>query len=57
MSLPCREYCIPHLSNAYQASLYDPHIAQKAVDGIEEGHQSNYPHQGALKANPDICPG
>ena len=34
-----------------------PTFAQKVVDGAEEGHQSNYPHQGAWKANPDICPG
>ena len=28
-----------------------PTVAQKAVDGAEENHQSNYPHQGAWKAN------
>ena len=26
-----------------------PTFAQKAVDGAEEGHQSNYPHQGIGK--------
>ena len=26
-----------------------PTFAQKAVDGAGEGHQSNYPHQGAWK--------
>ena len=34
-----------------------PTVVQKAVDGAEEGHQSNYTHQGAWRANPDIIPG
>ena len=33
-----------------------PTVAQKAVVGGEEDHQSNYPHQGIWKAIPDICP-
>ena len=31
----------PSFVNAYQSSPYNPHVAQKAVDGAEEGHQSN----------------
>ena len=46
-------YCIPHLSNA----IKPPHSCTESWYGAEEGHQSNYPHQGAWKANPDICPG
>ena len=40
MSSPWREYCIPHLSNAYQASPYDFHSCKGNIDGAEEGHQS-----------------
>ena len=47
MSSPWRKYCIPHLSIKPLHTI--PTFAQKAVDGAEEGHQSNYPHQGVGK--------
>ena len=48
--------CMESFSGAaFQIQIQEVFV-QKAVDGAEEGHQSNYPHQGFWKANHDICP-
>ena len=52
MSSPWGEYCIPHLSNAYHASPYDPHSCTKSCKWSRRRPSEQLPSSRRLESQP-----
>ena len=52
MSSPWRKYCIHHLSNAYQASPYDPHSCTESCGWSRRRPSKQLPSSRRLESQP-----